>query len=63
MFQVFYIIWYFLIIFPFLIFLEGTTMFSKFLKKKNIYSHWDYWHSWIVVLVILVVILWLMGYR
>jgi len=48
---------------PFLIFIEGSSMFSKFLKKKNIYSHWNIYHSLIFVLVILYIILWIKGYR
>jgi len=51
------------VITPFLIFLEGSEMFTKFLKKRNIYSHWDIYHSFLVVAVLLLVVLWVIGYR
>lgn len=56
-------IWYFVAILPFLIFIEGSKMFADFLKKRNIYSHWDVFHSALVVLIIVAVILWVNGYR
>jgi len=63
MFDVIFKIWWMIAILPFLAFLEATKMFSDFLKKRNIYSHWDAWHSALLVLVILFIILWLNGYR
>lgn len=48
---------------PFLIFLEGNKMFSNFLKKKNIYSHWDFLHFLLFAFIILFIILWMKGYR
>ena len=58
-----FLIWYMIAILPFLIFLESTKMLANFLKRKNIYSGWDFWHSWIVVLIILLIILYATGYR
>ncbi len=63
MFEFFFKIWYMIVVLPFLIFLEGNQMFSDFLKKKNIYSHWDVYHAFLFVLIILAVILWVKGYR
>ena len=56
-------VWYLIAILPVLIFQEGNKIFSNFLKKKNIYSHWDTWHSLIIVLTVLFIVLWLKGYR
>ena len=63
MFQVIFKIWWMVAVLPFIIFLEGNKMFSNFLKKKNIYSHWDIWHSFILALIVLVIALWSQGYR
>lgn len=63
MFEFFFKIWYFIVILPFLIFIEGSKMFSNFLKKRKIYSSWDIWHSYALVLILLLVILWALGYR
>lgn len=56
-------IWYLIVIFPILIFFEGTDRFDDFLKKRNIYTHWDVWHSLLVLLIVLFIILLLNGYR
>jgi len=48
---------------PFIIFLETTGKVAEFLKKKNIYAHWDVWHSYIIVAIIIFIALWLKGYR
>jgi len=63
MFAIVFKIWWMIAVLPFLIFIEGSKMFANFLKKRNIYSHWDIYHSFIVVLIILAVILWINGYR
>lgn len=52
----FFLIWWMIAVLPFVIFLEGTKMLADFLKKKNIYSGWDFWHSWLAVLIILFII-------
>lgn len=57
MFEVVFKIWYFIAIFPFLIFLESSDKLTNFLKKKKIYMHWDIWHSFLVVFIILFIIL------
>lgn len=56
-------VWYIVIVLPFLILLEGNKKFQKFLKEKDIYSHWDIWHSFIVILIILIIVLWTIGYH
>ncbi|KKQ26966.1 MAG: hypothetical protein US41_C0027G0002 [Parcubacteria group bacterium GW2011_GWB1_37_13] len=63
MFEFIFKIWYMMVVLPFLIFLEGNKMFSNFLKKKNIYLHWDVFHSFLFILIILYIILWVKGYR
>ncbi|MFA5791912.1 MAG: hypothetical protein WC884_02655 [Candidatus Paceibacterota bacterium] len=63
MFEILFKIWYTIAILPFLIFIEGSKMFSNFLKKKKIYIHWDILHSSLVVLIIVLIILWINGYR
>lgn len=63
MFAIIFKIWYMIVVLPFLIFLEGNQMFADFLKKKNIYSHWDVYHAFLFILIILAVILWVKGYR
>lgn len=63
MFGILFKIWYFVAIFPFLIFLEADKKFAAYLKKKEIYMHWDIWHSLVVVLVILLIVLLLAGTR
>lgn len=63
MFDIIFKVWWMIGILPFLIFLEGSKKFSNFLKKKNIYSHWDLWHSFLVILIILFIILLANGYR
>ncbi len=63
MFEIVFLIWYFVIILPFLIFLEGSSMFAGFLKKKNIYSYWDVWHSFLVIFILLTILLWIKGHH
>jgi len=63
MFMILFKIWYMIAILPFIIFLEGNDMLADFLKKKKIYSHWDYWHSLLIISIILAVVLWTKGYR
>jgi len=63
MFEFLFKIWFLVAILPFLIFLEGSKKFSDFLKKRNIYSHWNVWHSLLLLLIILLIILLLNGYR
>ncbi|OGI71115.1 hypothetical protein A3C60_01660 [Candidatus Nomurabacteria bacterium RIFCSPHIGHO2_02_FULL_37_45] len=58
MFEIIFKIWYMIAILPFLIFIEGNNRFADFLKKKNIYLHWDIWHSLIVFLILLLIIFW-----
>lgn len=52
---------YLLIFLPKYIFEDATEMFSKFLKEKNIYTHWDKLHSLLVVLIIVAVTLYFRG--
>lgn len=56
-------IWWMIAILPFLVFLEGNQMFSNFLKKKNIYSHWDVFHAFLAILILFLAILLAKGYR
>lgn len=56
-------VWFFIVILPIIIFIEGNKMFANFLKKKDIYANWDVWHSLLFFLVIVASILWLKGYR
>lgn len=63
MFAIVFKIWYMIAVLPFLIFIEGSSRFAEFLKKKNIYSHWDIFHSFLLVLVIIYVVFWMKGYR
>jgi len=61
--QIIFKIWYMVAVLPFFIFLEVNEKFAAYLKKKDIYAHWDKWHSLLVVLIVLVVGLWMNGYR
>jgi len=63
MFAFIFKIWWMIAILPFLIFIEASKMFASFLKKKNIYSHWDIWHSFIVVLLLSLAIILFLQYR
>jgi hypothetical protein len=63
MFAIIFKIWWMIAVLPFLIFIEISKKFAKFLKEKDIYHHWDILHSILVVLLILVIILWLNGFR
>lgn len=63
MFGIIFKIWYLIAILPLLIFLEGNKMLSDFLKKRNIYTHWDSWHSLLFILIVSFIILWAKGYR
>lgn len=62
MFEVISKIWYFIVVLPLIILLEGNKMFSNFLKKKNIYSRWDFWYLLLFILIVLFIILWAKGY-
>jgi hypothetical protein len=61
--EILFKIWFLIVILPFTIVTEGSKMFSNFLKRKNIYSHWDILHSFLFILIILFIILRLNGYR
>ena len=63
MFEFFMKIWYFIALLPFFIFQEGSEMFTKFLKKRDIYHHWDIWHSALVFFIVVLIILWINGFR
>jgi len=63
MFEIVFKIWYMIAILPFIVFLEGNKMFSDFLKKKNIYYHWDVFHSFLFILIIIFIIFWIKSYR
>ena len=63
MFAILFKIWYMIVVLPFLIFLEGNQMLADFLKKKNIYLHWDVYHAFFFILIILFIVLWVKGYR
>jgi len=63
MFMIIFKIWYMIAVLPFLIFIEGSNMFGKLLKKRNIYSHWNVYHAILAVLIILYIVLWMQGYR
>ena len=56
-------IWYMIAILPLFVLMEGSERFSDFLKKKNIYSHWDIWHSFLVVLIIFLIVLLASGFK
>ena len=56
-----YLIWYMIAILPTFIFLEMTKIIANFLKRKNIYLHWDFWHSFVLILVILAIIIYSSG--
>ncbi|MFZ1019842.1 MAG: hypothetical protein WAN61_02540 [Minisyncoccia bacterium] len=60
--EIFSKILFFIVIMPVIIFKEGSEMLANFLKKKNIYTHWDIWHSILLVLIILLIILWMSGF-
>lgn len=59
--EVIFKIWFMLAILPLLVFIEGSGMFGKFLKKRDIYHHWDIWHSALVFGLILLFILYITG--
>jgi hypothetical protein len=56
-------IWWMIAVLPVLIFFEINKKFSSFLKKRNIYHHWDSWHGGVIVLIILIIFLFVNGYR
>ena len=56
-----FLIWYMIAILPTFIMLDGTEKLSNFLKKKNIYAHWDFWHSLLLVLIIFAIIVYSAG--
>lgn len=63
MFEVIFKIWWMIAVLPFLIFIEGSKMLADFLKRKNIYLHWDIWHSSLLLFIIVFIILWFKGYH
>ncbi len=63
MFEFLFKVWYLIAILPFFILLDGSKMFAKFLKERNIYYYWDMWHSAVVFFIILLMILWANGFR
>ncbi len=63
MFEFLFKVWYLIAILPFFILLDGSKMFAKFLKERNIYYYWDMWHSSVVFFIILLMILWANGFR
>jgi hypothetical protein len=63
MFAIVFKIWFMIAVLPFLIFLESSKIFANFLKKRNIYLHWDVYHSFLVILFIIYIFLWAKGYR
>jgi hypothetical protein len=62
MFALIFKIWWMIAILPFIIFIEGSKKFAKFLKERNIYMHWDILHSFVVVLIVILIILWANGF-
>ncbi len=63
MFDILFLIWYMIAILPLFIFNDATARFSKFLKEKNIYQHWDFLHSLLLIFVILLIIFYSAGHR
>lgn len=57
--QIIFKIWFLIAVLPYIIFLEGNDKLADFLKKKNIYSHWDVWHSLLLVLIVLLIFIWI----
>lgn len=56
-------IWYLIALLPFFILMEGSEMFANYLKKKNIYHHWDMVHTAVIVLCIFLIVLLANGFR
>ncbi len=63
MYMILFLIWYMIAILPMFIMMEATERFSKFLKKRGIYEHWDMWHSSLVLLFVVLIFLYVEGYR
>jgi len=63
MFALLFKIWWMIALLPFLIFIEGSKKFASFLKRKDIYHHWDIFHSIIVLLIVVIIVLWQSGFR
>ena len=63
MFEAFLKIWFMIFLLPLMIFMEGSSKFAGYLKKKNIYQHWDLFHSILLLLVVVLVVLMVLGYR
>ena len=63
MFEIISKAWYLAAILPVLIMIEGTKLFSGYLKKKDIYYSWDMLHTIVVALIIFLIALWLNGYH
>ena len=55
--------WYMIGILPFFIFNEASDKFRDFLKRKNIYQHWDKLHSLLLLLVFLLLVFYFEGFR
>lgn len=62
MFEIVSKIWYFIIILPILILIEGYKMLKKTMSKKGNYLD-KFLYLSIVLLIILLIITWIMGYR
>jgi hypothetical protein len=63
MFAFIFKIWWMIAVLPFLVLIDGSKKFSNYLKRKNIYKHWDLFHTFIIILIILAIILYLDGFR
>ena len=61
MFDILKLVWYFVVILPYLIFLEGWAMFKIFMSKGNRWHNLPYFL--LAFFVILLIILLLAGYR
>jgi hypothetical protein len=54
--------YYIAVILPVFIFHEANDRLAEFLKKKNIYQHWDSWHCALLLLIIAYIVLAILGY-
>ena len=63
MFQIIFKIFYFIVVFPFLIVMEGYKMLKKFIAKHGLSPDWAW--TWLIILTILLIVLLLFqyGYR
>jgi hypothetical protein len=62
MFEFIFKIWFMIAVLPFIALSEGSKAFAGFLKKRNMYMHWDIWHSYLLAAVILLIVLLITGY-